>query len=97
LLEGLIHSEDPHHHEEGHHGRHEIGVGHFPSAPMVPGVAVCLFHDDDDVDDIYANPPKYDVYDDDEDYLGKSVFDIDGIDEDTSADCFESSIWKSGN
>jgi hypothetical protein len=30
---------NPQHHEQGHHRRNEIGIGHFPGAPMVAAVS----------------------------------------------------------
>ena len=29
---------DPQYHEQGHHSRDEIGIGHFPRAPVVATV-----------------------------------------------------------
>src|SRR5262249_27973872 len=34
--------------EERHHGRHEVGIGHFPGAAMVAAMAAALFFADDD-------------------------------------------------
>src|SRR5262252_7269369 len=47
LLNLLAAVHEPKHDEEGHHCRHEIGIGHFPRASMVTAVATLLFHNDD--------------------------------------------------
>ena len=41
--------EQPQHHEERHHGGHEVGVGHLPGAAVMGRVALALLLDDDDV------------------------------------------------
>jgi hypothetical protein len=46
LLDGR-HVDEPHEKEEGHHGRHEVGIGDLPGAAMV-GMAGLLDLLDDD-------------------------------------------------
>jgi hypothetical protein len=45
--------QEPHQHEEGHHGRHEIRIGDFPRTPVVAAACGTLFLPlDDDWRDI---------------------------------------------
>jgi len=49
--DGVLHLlaavQQPEHDEQGHHGRNEIRVGHFPGSAMMAGVAALFFDDDD--------------------------------------------------
>src|SRR5262249_58871417 len=44
----LVHGDDPHHQEEGHHRGDEIGVRHLPGSPLVAAVAALLLDDAND-------------------------------------------------
>ena len=48
VLEVLVHADDPHHHEERHHGRHEVGIRDLPGTAVMTGVALRFLLDDDD-------------------------------------------------
>jgi hypothetical protein len=47
ILDLLAAIQQPQHDKQGHHGRNEIRVGHFPGSAMMAGVAALFFDDDD--------------------------------------------------
>ncbi len=48
LLLGRGGVDQPHQQEEGHHRRHEVGIGHFPGAAVMAAMAALLYALDDD-------------------------------------------------